>query len=148
MRECSELIFREFYSVQTPPDSPRFFDCLWLVLGTQKLEYVLKLSQTQYIKDAVKADSAAAVTKYGTFGLPWMVATRLSDGKRDVFFGSDKVEDLGWFLGSEYVWRGPYADGVLNPSSGLQVPPVQHAPFEVGRREDGSDRQTIASPRL
>jgi hypothetical protein len=59
----------------------------------------MELSQSGENKEGVKADVAKAVEEYGMFGAPWLVATRPSDGKRDVFFGADKLEAMAWWLG-------------------------------------------------
>lgn len=69
------------------------------MLGRDKLERYMKLSQTDENKEGVKADVQRAVEEYGMFGAPWFVATRPSDGKRDVFFGADKLEAMAWWLG-------------------------------------------------
>lgn len=89
---------REFYAIQTLYTSPEFWDCLVPVLGREKLDRILKLSQTKEHKDGVKADVLRAVEDYGMYGAPWFVATR-PDGKEDSFFGADKLENLAWWLG-------------------------------------------------
>lgn len=59
----------------------------------------MKLSQTNETKDGVKSDVKKAVEDYGMYGAPWFVATRPTDGKKDVFFGCDKLEAMAWWLG-------------------------------------------------
>lgn len=59
----------------------------------------MKMSQSDENKEGVRADIQRAVEEYGTYGLPWFVATRSSDRKRDVFFGFDKMEAMAWWLG-------------------------------------------------
>jgi len=71
----------------------------------------MTMSQTDENKECMRVDIQRAIEEYGVFGLPWFVATRPSDGERDVFFGSDKLQDMAWWLGPEYEWRGPYPDG-------------------------------------
>ena len=88
----------EFYSIQTPYTSPKLWDCLVPVLVREKLDHLLKLSQTNEHKEGVKADVLRAVEEYGMYGAPWFVATR-SDGKQDVFFGADKLDNMAWWLG-------------------------------------------------
>lgn len=72
------------------------------MLGPEKLERLLKLSQSNEIKESVKADVIQAVEEYGMYGAPWFVAVRAEDGKQDVFFGADKFENLAWWLGEYY----------------------------------------------
>jgi len=60
----------------------------------------MKMSQTDENKEYARVDIQRAVEEYGVFGLPWFVATRPSDGESDVFFGSDKLQDMAWWLGA------------------------------------------------
>jgi len=111
LEKCTRLILHEFYAVQTPYTSLHFYDCLIPTLTLQNLQHLLRCSQSAENKQGVKDDVLQAVEKYGMFGAPYMVATRPTDGKWDVFFGADKIEDMGWFLGDEHIWKGPYSDG-------------------------------------
>jgi hypothetical protein len=90
----------EFYAIQTLYTSREFWDCLIPVLGREKLERYMEMSQSDENKEGVRADIQRAVEEYGAYGVPWFVATRPSDGKRDVFFGADKLEAMAWWLGA------------------------------------------------
>jgi len=111
LAECTRLIFEEFYAVQTDYRTEKFWECLVPTLTKENLARIRQLSQTTRHKEGIKEDVKNAVENYGMFGAPWMVATRASDRKVDVFFGADKFDAMGWWLGPEYVWRGPYPDG-------------------------------------
>jgi hypothetical protein len=63
------------------------------------LTRIRNLSQTTRHKEGVKQDVMHAVETYGMYGAPWLVAKRATDGKTDVFFGADKFEAMGWWLG-------------------------------------------------
>ena len=41
------------------------------------------------------------------FGAPWFTVTNPNTGKREKFFGSDRIEMLGWVLGKEYMGLQP-----------------------------------------
>jgi len=109
--KCTRLIFYEFYNVQTDHRTDKFWECLIPTLTKENLARIRKLSQTTRHKEGVKEDVKSAVEMHGMYGAPWFVAKRPTDGKEDVFFGADKFEAMGWWLGPEYIWKGPYPDG-------------------------------------
>ena len=41
------------------------------------------------------------------FGAPWFTVTNPKTGRREKFFGGDRIEMLGWVLGKEYVGHHP-----------------------------------------
>ena len=41
------------------------------------------------------------------FGAPWFTVTDPNTGRREKFFGSDRIEMLGWVLGKEYMGHHP-----------------------------------------
>ncbi|KAF9515248.1 hypothetical protein BS47DRAFT_1381593 [Hydnum rufescens UP504] len=106
LAECTRLIFEEFYAVQTDYRTEQFWECLVPTLTKENLARIRQLSQTTRHKEGIKEDVKNAVENYGMFGAPWMVVTRASDRKVDVFFGADKFDAMAWWLGPEYVWRG------------------------------------------
>jgi len=132
--ECTQLLFEEYHSVHTPVTSPNFLDCLASStttprsgpLSKTRLQELVTLSQSPENNAAVQTDVDDVVAKYGTFLTPWMVAHRLPVDDRtpaerakspapsteyQSFFGVERVEALGYYLGPEYVWRGPWPDG-------------------------------------
>jgi len=111
LEECIRLLFLEFYSSQTDYRREEFWDCLVPTLSREEVARLRKVSQTEVHKEGVKSDVAHVVTTYGMFGAPWMVVQRPSDGAEDVFFGTDKLDSIAWWLGPEYKWNGPYPDG-------------------------------------
>ncbi|KND04374.1 uncharacterized protein SPPG_00103 [Spizellomyces punctatus DAOM BR117] len=62
-------------------------------------EEYLKAMETQQVKDSLVALSKEVVEK-GVFGAPTMLVDR-GDGKAEVFFGSDRLDHVAWFLGKE-----------------------------------------------
>ncbi|KAF9515246.1 hypothetical protein BS47DRAFT_1342160 [Hydnum rufescens UP504] len=93
-------IQEEFYAVQTDYRTEQFWECLVPTLTKENLARIRQLSQTTRHKEGIKEDVKNAVENYGMFGAPWMVATRASDRKVDVFFGADKFDAMGWWLGT------------------------------------------------
>ena len=90
----------EFYSSQTDYRREEFWDCLVPMLPREEVARLRRVSQTEVHKEGVKSDVAHAVTTYGMFGAPWMVVQRPSDGAEDVFFGTDKLDSIAWWLGT------------------------------------------------
>ncbi|GAA6041553.1 hypothetical protein JCM8097_004261 [Rhodosporidiobolus ruineniae] len=68
---------------------------------------VFELSTSELIKGKLKSESEAVVEKEGAFGFPWIVIER-DDGQKRSFFGSDRFEQIAFWLGKE--WRGPCPD--------------------------------------
>ena len=93
---CAQL---EFYSTQTDYRRKEFWDCLIPTLSREEVARLLELSQTEVHKEGVKSDVTYAVTSYGMFGAPWMAVQRPCDGAEDIFFGTDKLESIAWWLG-------------------------------------------------
>jgi len=114
--KCSLLIYTEFYSVHTDYTTHKFWECLVPTISKEKLEHLLEVSQSPRHKQGLKDDVREACEQYGTFGAPWFVVQRPQDGKIDHFFGVDRFETIGWWLGDGRVWKGPYPDGTHPPS--------------------------------
>ncbi|GAA5860252.1 hypothetical protein JCM8547_003444 [Rhodosporidiobolus lusitaniae] len=68
-----------------------------------EIEEIVKLSTSNDIKDKLKAESAQVVEN-GAFGFPWILLER-DDGQKRHFFGSDRFEQMAFWLGKE--WKGP-----------------------------------------
>ncbi|XP_037129307.1 glutathione S-transferase kappa 1-like [Syngnathus acus] len=71
-------------------------------LGRSEVEELQKLCTTQEIKDKLKRSTQDAL-EYGAFGFPMMVCH--TNGKAEMFFGSDRFEVMAHCLGEK--WLGP-----------------------------------------
>ncbi|KAG5270805.1 hypothetical protein AALO_G00172510 [Alosa alosa] len=71
-------------------------------LSASEIDELLKLAQSQPIKDKLKANTQKAMG-YGAFGFPLIVCH--VDGKPEAFFGSDRFELLAHCIGEK--WVGP-----------------------------------------
>ncbi|KAM6469248.1 glutathione S-transferase kappa 1-like isoform 1-T4 [Liasis olivaceus] len=71
-------------------------------LPSGKSQELLKMSSSAEVKNRLKETTDEAL-KFGAFGVPCFVIQ--IDGKPQLFFGSDRVEVLGSFLGEK--WLGP-----------------------------------------
>lgn len=101
------------------------------VLSPDKVREYTELSQSTENKDRVKDEATQLVKEggcapeiprpdppelprltsscaYRAFGFPWIQVTR-EDGKEYSFFGSDRFEQMAFFLGRE--WKGPFPNG-------------------------------------
>ncbi|GAA5909388.1 hypothetical protein JCM6882_000968 [Rhodosporidiobolus microsporus] len=74
-----------------------------MCLPKSNIEELLQLASSNGIKEKLKSESAAVV-KEGAFGFPWIVVER-DDGQKRSFFGSDRFEQIAFWLGKE--WKGP-----------------------------------------
>ncbi|XP_007445304.3 glutathione S-transferase kappa 1, partial [Python bivittatus] len=68
-------------------------------LPSGKSQELLKMSSSAEVKNRLKETTDEAL-KFGAFGVPCFVIQ--IDGKPQLFFGSDRVEVLGSFLGECY----------------------------------------------
>ncbi|KAF8339048.1 uncharacterized protein EI90DRAFT_3040124 [Cantharellus anzutake] len=110
--ECTRLLFLEFFSVQSVYSTPSFFDCLTPFPFTRtRLREIIEKSQIRENKKGLISDAQEIVAKYGIFGVPLITATRPDGGMTQAWFGQDAIESIGWWLGPEYKWNGPYPDG-------------------------------------
>ncbi|GAA5827938.1 hypothetical protein JCM11251_005655 [Rhodosporidiobolus azoricus] len=71
-------------------------------------EEVLQAAASTDIEEKLKAE-AADLVKSGAFGFPCIVVEK-DDGEKRSFFGSDRFEQIAFWLGKE--WKGPLAQGV------------------------------------
>jgi len=74
-------------------------------LDADEIATLIKQSTSPENKERVKQE-ATELAKNGAFGAPWIVVTRASDGTSAPFFGSDRFEIIGWFIGK--TWEGPF----------------------------------------
>jgi len=110
--QCTRLLYLEFFSVQSPYNTPAFFDCLTPYPFTRtRLAQIIQRSQSPKNKAGLISDAKETVAQFGIFGVPLIAATRPSDGITQAWFGQDKIESIGWWLGPEYKWNGPHPDG-------------------------------------
>ncbi|GAA5909353.1 hypothetical protein JCM6882_000961 [Rhodosporidiobolus microsporus] len=72
-------------------------------LPKSDIDELLQLASSNGIKEKLKSESAAVVEE-GAFGFPWIVVER-DDGQKRSFFGSDRFEQMAFWLGKE--WKGP-----------------------------------------
>lgn len=124
------LLYEELYATQTPITSPQFYDCLLTSsrrsgpFTPASLADLLALASSSNAKEGMLDVAKYAWTKRGAFAVPWIVAYKVpheSSGKAgevskegresDVFMGVDRFDQLAYFLGPEYTWRGPWPDG-------------------------------------
>jgi len=52
-------------------------------------------------------DNTTEALESKCFGAPWYTVTNPTTGKREKFFGHDRVEMLGWVIGKEYKGHHP-----------------------------------------
>ncbi|XP_046884824.1 glutathione S-transferase kappa 1-like [Hypomesus transpacificus] len=71
-------------------------------ISASEIEELLKLSQSQQIKDKLKSSTEDAL-EYGAFGFPMVVCH--VNGKAEAFFGSDRFELMAHCIGEK--WEGP-----------------------------------------
>ncbi|XP_062343399.1 glutathione S-transferase kappa 1 isoform X2 [Cinclus cinclus] len=71
-------------------------------LSAELSQKALEMISSATVKDRLKETTAEAL-KYGAFGMPAVVAHY--DGEPHLFFGSDRLELLGSFIGEK--WLGP-----------------------------------------
>lgn len=71
-------------------------------LSAELSQKTLEMISSATVKDRLKETTAEAL-KYGAFGMPAVVAHY--EGEPHLFFGSDRLELLGSFIGEK--WLGP-----------------------------------------
>jgi len=135
LTKCTQLLFEEYHSFHTPITSDRFFECLVQTSSTPRrggpltktrMQEILARSKTPESTKGVEQDVKDVVAKYGTFSTPWMVAHKVSVDDRSPeeqaknpigstefshFHGFERLPAMAYYLGPEYVWRGPWPDG-------------------------------------
>jgi len=84
------------------------------VFSKEELNKLFKDMLSEENKARIKTEGEALGAK-GCFGFPWMIATR-EDGAQCPFFGTDRLEILGWWLGK--TWNGPFPDGYKPKADG------------------------------
>jgi glutathione S-transferase kappa 1 len=52
-------------------------------------------------------DNTAEALESKCFGAPWYTVTNPNTGRREKFFGHDRIEMLGWVIGKEYMGYHP-----------------------------------------
>ncbi|GAA5841743.1 hypothetical protein JCM11251_007071, partial [Rhodosporidiobolus azoricus] len=72
-------------------------------LPKSDIDELMQMATSNVIKDKLK-DESGQLVKEGAFGFPWIIVER-DDGQKRSFFGSDRFEQLAFWLGKE--WKGP-----------------------------------------
>ncbi|GAA6007943.1 hypothetical protein JCM10207_006975 [Rhodosporidiobolus poonsookiae] len=78
-----------------------------VVFSPEEVKELIQLATGDEIKGLLKSESGAVVEEEGAFGFPWMVVER-DDGVKRNFFGSDRFEQMAFWLGKP--WHGPVPD--------------------------------------
>lgn len=76
-------------------------------LSNSDIEEALAMAATDKIKQKLKKATEEAL-EHGSFGLPMIVCH--VDGKKEMFFGSDRFELMAYCIGEK--WRGPLPEKV------------------------------------
>lgn len=86
--------------------------------GRDQVDDLVKLSQTDEIKAALKSEAAELVNQEGAFGFPWIIVEKnKGGGKKRSFFGADRFEHIAFYLGQ--TWNGPRGPDVPRGQSKL-----------------------------
>ncbi|GAA5999918.1 uncharacterized protein JCM10292_003537 [Rhodotorula paludigena] len=85
----------------TPSTYPTLLKALF---SDSEIKQLLEHANSEEIKGKLKSESKQLVEEGGAFGFPWIVAQR-DDGAQYPFFGSDRFEQIAFWLGKE--WEGP-----------------------------------------
>ena len=67
------------------------------IIPAQELARCITKSQEKDISTLMRSEVAEIVEKYGTYGLPWIVAQRPKDGEVAWWFGSDRFHNIAWW---------------------------------------------------
>jgi glutathione S-transferase kappa 1 len=70
------------------------------------IDELIRFSNSDEAKQKL-ADNTAEALESKCYGAPWFIVTHPETGKREKFFGHDRVEMLGWVIGKEYVGYHP-----------------------------------------
>ncbi|GAA5981174.1 hypothetical protein JCM11641_003135 [Rhodosporidiobolus odoratus] len=84
-----------------PANIPRTVSALF---PPEDIKELLDLSVSAPLKAKMRKESEEVVHEKGSFGFPWMMIER-DDGQKRSFFGSDRFEQMAFWLGKE--WKGP-----------------------------------------
>lgn len=93
---------------------------------------LMEMMKSHEVKERLKAVTNSAV-EMGAFGAPFFIAH--INGKKEVFFGSDRMEVLAFMLGK--VWMGPCPDQNTLKLKLKQKQDNQHAKVKVTELERG-----------
>ncbi|KAH7102854.1 thioredoxin-like protein [Auriculariales sp. MPI-PUGE-AT-0066] len=100
-------LYKQVWVNHVAPVAPEFFNCLVpAVFSEEQLKDLLAKSVTPENKAGLKADAEKMAQEHGTFGFPWIVVYT-ADGRKECFFGSDRMEDMAFVLGPDYKYMGP-----------------------------------------
>jgi len=157
--EATLLLYEEYFSVGTSVTSPHFFDCLSSSrnkrgpLSENRLQELLILTKTIEAEEGVDEDIRYVVQKWGAFSVPWMVAYRNPLDDRDLseeekaknplpstewqgFHTENRIEAMGYYLGPEYIWRGPWPDGIERFTASVGPSPA-FVPYKAQQQKRG-----------
>ena len=70
------------------------------------VERLLEFSASPEVREMIIANTTEALESK-CFGAPWFTVTNPHTGRREKFFGHDRVEMLGWVIGQEYQGPNP-----------------------------------------
>ena len=74
--------------------------------GIPDVDELLKFSLGPEAKQQL-IDNTAEALESKCFGNPWYTVTNPKTGRREKFFGHDRVEMLGWVIGRRYMGHNP-----------------------------------------
>jgi len=161
--QCTLLFFEEIFSIHTSVSSSSFFHCIIKehpasrgrgLLSEVQFKKILAHSASPELLERTQKDVTELVAKHHAFGCPWIVAFKVPIDDRPLsvkekrehplehsewqeFFGVDRMDALGYYLGPEYEWKGPFPDGRerFRPrATGLPGLPVDVEPFNIRNR--------------
>jgi glutathione S-transferase kappa 1 len=80
-------------------------------LTRERFDALLAESQSAENKARVKDEAQALVKDDGCFGFPW-IKVQKPDGQVQNWFGSDRMDNIAYWLGDGYKYEGPHPKGV------------------------------------
>ncbi|CAN8003032.1 unnamed protein product [Ixodes hexagonus] len=110
VEEASRGFWKRFYQDNKDIAEEESIAAVGQAIGMDavSLEETLKFMKNDSVKDGLKKNTSDAVEVYGAFGAPTIVV-HVADGKTEVFFGSDRFEQMAYILGKQ--WCGPLPQG-------------------------------------
>jgi len=115
----THFLFEQLWARHVKLLAPEFLGGLCPSIFTEKqLKDFIDKSVTPENKEKVKNEAAAVVEEYGCFGFPWIVV-HMTDGRKESWFGSDRMSSIAHCLGPEYRFTGPFPPTPEMPPSHL-----------------------------
>ncbi|EJD48961.1 thioredoxin-like protein [Auricularia subglabra TFB-10046 SS5] len=108
LNAATRILFTQCWTKHIPPTSPEFFAGLVPgVFSEAQLKQLLAKANAKENKEGLKGDAQALVEEHGAFGFPWIVV-HMPDGRKESFFGADRMEAMAFVLGPKYKYSGPF----------------------------------------